>query len=257
MNKEKKVEYPIVELQKIAQIIADATTTNDIKLVVSRQELNLNPELGAKWRMLTDVFLKCTEMAFFRMIEEFLHFLNEDKENEMIEIFDRYGIHIDYDIDGNHYYIIDNKNLPTNQEAEEVMLHAKTQDLAKEDEELVKKIKDARGHHQSYIDVIEQFCKNYKNPTSELNEAFVYLQKLLDTELKEFGISPYHPFRDLYSAENEYAKEPMEVRLDGRPYKIDWNYFRPKLYNIHSQISQLLTDAKTTTKAEAKVKEIK
>ncbi len=253
----KKVKYPIVELQAIASAIAGATTVKDIELVVSREGITLNLEAGAKWRMLTDVFIKCDENSFFRMLAEFLYFTNDEQEEEIKKILGRHGIHIEFTED-NDWFIVDQtkETMNTQDEWDAYEANKKAEKQVKSDENLAEKIRGIREHHQAYIDVIEQFCKDYKNPSRELNEAYIYLENLLTDELKELGISPYCPFKDLYSAEKEYTPEPMEIRLDGRPATIDWNYFRPRLYSVHSQIVQLLSSAKTTTKTETKVQEI-
>ncbi len=252
---EKKITYPVVDLQAIAIIIAGATTTNDIILVASRENITLNLEMGAKWRMLTDVFMKCPETAFFRMLSEFLHYLDEEKKTALEDILTRHGIHTEYT--GNTYDFFNESDvIVTDDEIKSHEANKKALEQVKENDSVAEKIKIVREHHQTYIDVIEQFCKNYKNPSRELNEGFIYLKKLLDDELKELGISPYHPFRDLYSAEDEYTPKPMQIYLGDEPRGIDWNYFRPKLYSVHSKIVQLLSGAKTTTKTEAKIQEI-
>lgn len=250
-----KVKYPLIELQAIAMAIADATTAKDIELVISREGITLNPELGAKWRMLTDVFIKCDENSFFRMLAEFLYFTNDEQEEKIKKILGRHGIHIEYT--GEDWFIVNQKDLiTTDDEVEAHEANEKVEKQVKSDENLAEKIKEIREHHQAYIDVIEQFCKDYKNPSKELNEAYIYLKNLLADELKELGISLYCPFKDLYFAEREYTPEPIEIRLDGRPAIIDWDYFRPRLYSVHSQIVQLLSNAKTTTKTETKIQEI-
>jgi hypothetical protein len=251
----KKIKYLLVDLQAIAKIIANATTTEDIKSVASREEITLNYDTGEKWRMLTDIFIKCNETSFFRMVEEFLYFLNDEQKEEIIKIFRRNGIHIEYT--GESYIIIDQKDLvTTDDEVDAYEAKKRAEEQVKTDRKIVEKIRDVREHHQLYIDVVEQFCKDYKNPSKELNEAYIYLKKLLDRELKELGIFPYIPFNDLYSAENEYTPKSLDINFDDRPKSIDWDYFRPKLYNVHSQIIQILSGAKATTPTEAKVQEI-
>jgi len=252
---EKKINYPVVELQAIARAIGDATTTRDIELVVSRQGLVLNHELGAKWRMLADVFVKCSEKSFWWMLDDFLYFLDRDGEKVVEEVLERHGVHMENNGDG--YFIIAQKDMAITED------HWRTDDLKQKalahirnDEAFAEKIKDTREHHQAYIDVVELFCKDYKNPSTELNEAYVYLKTLLKKELEGLGIDLYIPFKDIYSAESEYTLEPLALSLDGRPEGISWHYFRPKLYGTHSQIVQLLNDAKPTTQTEAKVQEI-
>ncbi len=106
-------------------------------------------------------------------------------------------------------------------------------------------IRKLRDSHQAYIDVIELFCRNPKRPTKELNDAYLFLSKKIESSIKEmnlnsYGVPFYKPFRnDLYSAEIEWngTGRMDDIRLGP---SLSWDAIRPSLYRSHSEILRVL-----------------
>ena len=113
----------------------------------------------------------------------------------------------------------------------------------KDDEEKIKQnkeiLKTLRDTHQSFIDVLEIFCRDTKKPTKELNDAYVFLSNKIKKDVAKVGLKTLHygiyfykPFEnDLYSAETEWNKQAK---------KLSWDEIRPALYKTHSSITKLL-----------------
>lgn len=115
-----------------------------------------------------------------------------------------------------------------------------------EDEEKIKQSKEIlkiiRDTHQSYIDILELFCRDTKKPTKELNNAYIFLSNKIEKDIEKIGLKTFYnhiyffrPFEnDLYSAEAEYNKKSKSLSWDG---------IRPALYKAHSDIIKLLNTA--------------
>jgi len=113
----------------------------------------------------------------------------------------------------------------------------------KDDEEKIKQnkeiLKTLRDTHQSFIDILEIFCRDTKKPTKELNNAYVFLSNKIKKDIEKvglktlyYGIYFYKPFEnDLYSAETEWNKQAK---------KLSWDEIRPALYKTHSSVTKLL-----------------
>lgn len=126
------------------------------------------------------------------------------------------------------------------------------------------KIKEIRDCHQSYIDVVELFCRNPKKPTKELNDAYLYLAKKIQKDIKElklqhYIVALYRPFKeDLYKAEVEWNGDEVKGQIVLGP-KLSWDVIRPSLYAVHSEITNLCNIADEETEMtgdEKKLEEI-
>lgn len=114
------------------------------------------------------------------------------------------------------------------------------------------KIRSIRDNHQAYMDVVEIFCSNPKKPTKELNDAYLFLSKKIQKDIKylkleHYTLSFYKPFKeDLYRAEIEWNGDGYLDSLRLNP-KLSWDAVRPSLYRVHSEITNLCNIADEDT----------
>ncbi|NCB12728.1 MAG: hypothetical protein EOM78_13980 [Erysipelotrichia bacterium] len=182
------------------------------------------------------------------IIEKLLHPLNYNADEEKADnIAKSIGKYLKYD---NFYVQNIGKEYLVLSDEEMTEMHTSSQEFNEQDKENKKndekKIKQNKENlkllreiHQTYIDILEIFCRDTKKPTKELNDAYVFLSNKLGKDVKklELETSYYHiyfykPFEnDLYSAETEWNKKGK---------KLSWDEIRPVLYKAHSDITKLI-----------------
>ncbi len=209
------------------------------------------------------------------IIEALLHPLNHKAdEDKTEEIADKIGKYLRYD---NFYIRNTGKEYTVFSESEMDEMHSSSPEFEeqekqnkKDDEEKIKQsketIKALRDTHQSYLDILEIFCRDTKKPTKELNDAYIFLSNKIEKTIKELGIKTYpyqiffyKPFKNnLYSAESEWNSLGAIDRAR-RGYRLSWDGIRPPLYKVHSDIIKLLNMAEediVMTDEEKKLEDI-
>ena len=190
------------------------------------------------------------EGSISKLIMDFLHPLNHNLDEKSSEaLVNKIEKYLKYD----KFYIQDTGAeylVLSDEEMEEI--HSIAPEIIEEDKrnkilydqkikdgkEVIRKLRDS---HQSYMDVVELFCRNPKKPTKELNDAYLFLSRKIEAVIKEmnlgyYGVSFYKPFKnDLYSAEIEWNGTGRidDFRLGPT---LSWDAIRPSLYRAHSGI---------------------
>jgi len=181
------------------------------------------------------------------IIEKLLHPLNYKADEEKVEnIAQSVGRYLEYDKFyiqnvGKEYLVLSDQEMSEMHSFPE--FEEKERKGKKDDEEKIKQnkeiLKTLRDTHQSFIDILEIFCRDTKKPTKELNNAYVFLSNKIKKDIEKvglktlyYGIYFYKPFEnDLYSAETEWNKQAK---------KLSWDEIRPALYKTHSSVTKLL-----------------
>lgn len=195
------------------------------------------------------------------IITSLLHPLNYDADEDKAgEIADKLGKYLKYD---NFYIQKIGNDFEIFSEAEMDYLHSPSPDWEerseqekqddiksiKQHKELVKSLREA---HQVYMDVVDTFCQDSKNPTKELNDAYLFLTKKIEgmlktLDLKQHKVFFYKPFKnDLYTAEIEWNGSGTSIEPRHTP-KLSWDAIRPSLYRVHSNIISLNNIAEEDT----------
>lgn len=254
-------QYTPKVLELVAKEIGNFFTGTQIKNIltekgVSPSDIQKYPD--TKWKMINEALKSKQEIddgGVATLIMEFLHPLNHDLNEERykdlakkvakILTYDRIIVQDNGPRAG--YYVLNQQELqeiytPIRDEWEMENEYKYGDKIEfKNNKEKIEKLKNL---HQAYIDTIQLFCEDIKNPTSELNDAYVFLHKkmsdIVDTlSLQYYKISIYRPFKeDLYSAEHEWNGDGSfddEIRLNP---KLSWDAIRPNLHKTHSQISE-------------------
>lgn len=197
------------------------------------------------------------------IIETLLHPLNYNAdENKTEEIAKKLQKYLRY---GNFYIQNTGKEYIVSSEKEMNEMHSSSPEFEeqekqdkKDDEDKIKQNKEAirkiRDSHQSYIDILEIFCRDTKKPTKELNDAYIFLSNKIEKNIKELEIKNYtyqlffyKPFKNnLYSAENEWNNFSVAEKVK-RGAILSWDSIRPLLYKVHSDIIRLLNIAEEDT----------
>jgi|GEM_PF-1072979 len=103
------------------------------------------------------------------------------------------------------------------------------------------KISLLRKTFQSLMNVIEVFCDNPSNPTSELNNIYQFLNKLTWEIINELGLGGVEkaprnknyiplPFSNLFAAEKQYQEQKREL---------SWQKIRPEMNAMYGDIEEL------------------
>ncbi|MFA7702459.1 MAG: hypothetical protein WCX80_03310, partial [Patescibacteria group bacterium] len=138
----------------------------------------------------------------FKLICDAVHPLNlggnQERANELQTKFNEYlkydGWEIDYDSFTLAYVITDTLEslVMSGQSSEEICeefekSRMKDLEFLKKPEN-IEKISSLRKAYQSLKNVVEQFCENPSGPTTELNDAYVYLQQLISGAINELNL---------------------------------------------------------------------
>jgi hypothetical protein len=182
-----------------------------------------------------------------------LHPLNYDADEEKAEeIAEKIGKYLKYDKFyiqqmGNDFEVLSEAEMdeihgfsPADQEQTEREKLADIEAI-KQNKELIKSLRET---HQVYMDVIDTFCQDSKNPTKQLNDAYLFLVKKIEAGLQSLGLKQnkvffYKPFKnDLYTAEIEWNGSGTSHTARNTP-RLSWDAVRPSLYKVHSDITNL------------------
>ena len=182
------------------------------------------------------------------IIETLLHPLNhnadEEKTDSIAQQLEKYLLYDNFYIrnTGKEYLVFSEEEMEEMHSSSPEFEEQEKQNK-KDDEEKIRnskeEVRNLRDNHQSYIDIIEIFCRDTKKPTKELNDAYVFLSNKIDRDIKNLGLKSIHiwfqkPFNDLYSAESESKSKKQWL---------SWDSVRPSLYKVHSDINKLLNMA--------------
>ena len=232
-------------------------------LVKFLKECGVDKELivypNTKWRMIFDAmsYLSYSDKredqeALSRIIGEATHPLmhngNVSSAEALRSEFNNYlsydKIGIAYKEDDGTYWALSKANNDEIQtaafdlemeleEEEKQQLEFLRQPKNKEKVSLLKKI------YQSLMNVVETFCENPSKPTSELNNAYNFLDHLVweiigDLKLRGNTIRNFNhytsPFVNLFAAEKHYREQKREL---------SWQKIRPEMNAMYGDIEEL------------------
>jgi hypothetical protein len=268
MNKE---GYSPKVLEMVAREIGNYFTGNEIVRILT--EFGMTREViqypNTKWWTINEAFkyIKTNhekpDNSISKLIMVFIHPLNHNLNAEKTEkIADRIGKYLKYNDfsiknTGKEYVVLSNTEIHNRKHAyEQIVEEIQTvpqeiiddyrSKMNDDDTTIMSEkytIKTLRDNHQTYIDVIEIFCQETTKPTKELNDAYIFLSKKIETiirklKLQFYEIVLYKPFKDLYAAEIEWNGSGNGDDLKLGP-KLSWDAIRPSLYSIHSKIIEI------------------
>jgi hypothetical protein len=262
--------YPTYD-EKVLELISKefAEHFTGVEIVKILHEHGLTDDViqypNTKWVTLKEAFLylkqKKSGQSISALITRLLHPYNYGLNDEVIDrLVDRIKkclkfVNLNVEKYGNNYVVMSDEEMASLSDSSEDRMIDEI--CAEEDKKIIIKnkesIKRLREAHQTYIDIIETFCRDHKNPSDDLNEAYLYLSKKIrdfipKLRLRYYKIDFYMPFKkDLYSAEHEWNGDGSDFDVKFTP-KLSWDAIRPSLYNVHSKITELCNISEENSK---------
>lgn len=270
-NQFPKRKKPIIRektLELIGKDIGELdSAVNLIKLLKDcgvDEELIIYP--NTKWRMIRDAIVylaysrkKEDEQALFKVIGEATHPLthngNTISAEALREKFNHFlsynGLGIGYDEDEAIYGVgrltseEDEENQFLSEKAEEAIEAMEFEARDKKELESLcrpenkERISLLRKAYQQLMSVVEVFCENPSNPTSELNDTYKYLNRLVWDNIQALhlrgdairNLNNYtSPFVNLFAAEKHYRQRKKEL---------SWESIRPEMNAMFGDIEEL------------------
>ena len=210
---------------------------------------------NTKWVTVLEAFKRAdNDGSLHELISFFVrplhHEPNPDQAHSLAKKIDRY---LNYDgfqlmFDGANYEVVPpgtslDEAIQTEEYFYSKQKEAAIQALAFEDVETLKNLQE---YHRAYIDVLSIFCQDSKNPTEELNDAYLSLSKSIEHMVDRLSqgevavIDFYKPFAgDMYSAESEWNGDGTLGDIKVGP-RLSWSAIRPKLNKVQSSIIGLI-----------------
>lgn len=250
---------PIIKpktLELIARELKDHYTGTEI--IALLQEAGVDKRLiiypQSKWLIFYKVFSELTNHQkdrelLYKIICNAIHPLNLNGNTELSnQLKIQFNEYLKYDaleitdIQGG-YTIIDQLPELSDEEKQEII-----EEIEEEREKQLtylcqsenrEKISLLRKAFQLLMNVVEVFCENSSNPTSELNNTYQFLDKLVLNKLNELNLrgdvyinfNHYSsPFVNLFAAEKIYKEKGKEL---------SWQKIRPEMNAIYGDIEEL------------------
>ncbi len=268
-----KSTYSLKVLELVAKAIGDSLA--GYKIIQILKSLKVPDEYinypNTKWRTIYEVFehIKSKDSdadnTISKVITEFIYPLNhnadEDVAHKLSKEIEKYLKYDKFYITGpsNELFVVDEQEMDemhTFSPAELIQQKERVENRQRLDEQKIKDnidtVKKLKDNHQTYMDIIEIFCQNTKKPTKELNDAYLFLVKKIESAINQLGLQQskvnfYKPFKnDLYTAEIEWNGTEDFGNVMFGP-KLSWDAVRPYLHRVHSEITRIYNISEENT----------